>query len=794
MATSIILSGLVALTLTPVLCAMILKPHAHTDTHAGTSHVKKRRSLWVILLYVFGGLVVLVPLTYVAWILWGAVGFLLILVPFLQRPFDRAVEKVTSGYAAILRRIVTRRTLTMAVVGGFAAGIVVVNTQLAAGFIPGEDQGIIYAVLQTPPGSTLEYTNAKAQELEKVARELDEVTSVTSIAGYEVLTEGRGSNAGTCVINLKNWSERKRTARQIIEELEENCRQLTNVKLEFFEPPAVPGFGAAGGFSINVLDKTNSATPDYQYLGVVTDKFMAALKKRKEVKNLFTFYTAGYPQYELIIDNPRAMQKGVSIKKALDNLNIYVGSTWEQGFILFNQFFKVYVQASPEFRRFPEDLDNIFVRNDSGQMVPYSAFMTIKQKQGLNEINRYNMYPTAPIQGAPAPGYSTGQAIQAVREVAAETLPHGYAIGWAGISWDESKKGNESVYIFLIVIAFVYLVLVGQYESFLLPLAVILSLPIGVFGSFFLLQALGLANDVWTQIGLIMLVGLLGKNAILVVEFAVQRRREGLPIHEAAIEGGRSRFRPIQMTSFAFIAGLIPLVFASGAGAIANRTIGTTGVGGMLVGTVVGVLVIPGLYYVFARIADGKKLLRDEVDEPLSEIGDHKVAFEPLPEATAREIEELLEYLEAHGGRGELFHIAAETQRESGRLINVAKAAELLDFVNTLRRDIVLEHEGRRFVEASRAERKAIWRERILQLRLFREIQEMLRRAGGPIDGELVRETVILNLPQEDYEKEYATFVNWATYGDLFVHDEITQQISDPWERGHTSELRDPNH
>jgi HAE1 family hydrophobic/amphiphilic exporter-1 len=630
MATAIILSGLVALTLTPVLCAMILQPHSHG--HATTSEVKKSRGLLTTLLIYAGGLLVLGAITYVAYHLWGAVGFLLILAPLLRKPFDRGVEMVTSSYAAILKRIVTLRTLTTAVVVGFAVGIVIVNTQLAAGFIPGEDQGIIYAVLQTPPGSTLEYTNAKAQELEKVTQQVDEVTSVTSIAGYEILTEGRGSNAGTCVINLKNWSNRKRTARQIIEELEEKCRQLSNVKLEFFEPPAVPGFGAAGGFSIAVLDKTNSATPDYLRLGEETNKFMAALGKRKEVRNLFTFYTAGYPQYELIIDNARAMQKGVSIKKALDNLNISVGSTWEQGFILFNQFYKVYVQAAPEFRRFPEDLDNIFVKNDSGQMVPYSAFMSIKQKQGLNEIDRYNMYPAAPIQGAPAPGYSTGQAIQAVKEVAAETLPHGYAIGWAGISYDEANTKAFlglpiAVWIFFIVVAFVYLVLVGQYESFLLPLAVILSLPIGIFGSFFLLQALGLANDVWSQIGLIMLVGLLGKNAILIVEFAVQRRQEGQPIHEAAIEGGKLRFRPIQMTSFAFIAGLVPLVMASGAGAIANRTIGATGVGGMLVGTLIGVLVIPGLYYICARIADGKKLLRDEVNEPLSEILEHG----PLP-------------------------------------------------------------------------------------------------------------------------------------------------------------------
>src|SRR5262245_11426501 len=366
---------------------------------------------------------------------------------------------------------------------------------------------------------------------------------------------------------------------------------------------------------------------------------MEALKKRKELKGLFTFYTADYPQYELIIDNDRAMQKGVSIGKALDSLNILIGSTYEQGFILFNQFYKVYVQASPEFRRLPEDLDNLFVKSEHGDMVPYSSFMTIKPQQGLNEITRYNLYPSAAIQGAPAPGYSSGQAIQAIMEVAAQTLPRGYSIGWEGISWDESRKGNEAVLIFLVVVAFVYLVLVGQYESFILPLAVILSLPVGVFGSFFLLQAMGLANDVWAQIGLIMLVGLLGKNAILIVEFAVQRRREGLPIHEAGIEAGKLRFRPIQMTSFAFIAGLVPLVFATGAGAIGNRTIGTTGVGGMLVGTVIGVLVIPGLYYMFARIADGRRLLRDAVDEPLTELLDHKAPFEPLPEATAGEIE-----------------------------------------------------------------------------------------------------------------------------------------------------------
>jgi HAE1 family hydrophobic/amphiphilic exporter-1 len=314
----------------------------------------------------------------------------------------------------------------------------------------------------------------------------------------------------------------------------------------------------------------------------------------------------------------------VSIKAAMDSLNILIGSTWEQGFILFNQFYKVFVQAKPEFRRYPEDLDNLFVKNDKGAMVPYSAFMTIKKKQGLNEITRYNLYTSAAIQCAPAAGYSTGQAIQAIKEVGAQTLPRGFDVGWSGLSYDESRKGNEAVYIFLIVVAFVYLVLVGQYESFILPLAVILSLPVGLFGSFLFLQAMGLANDVYAQIGLVMLVGLLGKNAILIVEFAVQRRLEGVSLHEAAVEGAKLRFRPIQMTSFAFIAGLLPLVVASGAGAIGNRTIGTTGAGGMLVGTIVGVMVIPGLYYIFGTISDGRHLLKDETDEPLSESLEHK--------------------------------------------------------------------------------------------------------------------------------------------------------------------------
>ncbi|HRF00250.1 MAG TPA: efflux RND transporter permease subunit [Pirellulaceae bacterium] len=668
MAMSIVLSGVVALTLTPVLCAMILKPHTRKASERGLIAAINRllnrtgrlrhplRLLIVSLLGVACGAAVFavlgfdlvhevvseqIPLTENVRVGISVGAALLGLLTFRASfsgsgvgetkrrgpiglflfVFDRAVESVTSVYTAIVGRIISRRILTMLVIGAFCGGIVGVNRVLPSGFIPLEDQGMIYGIIQTPPGSTLEYTNAKCHELQEVCQQMDEITSVSSVAGYEVLTEGRGSNAGTCIINLRPWAERKLTSKQIIEELERRGTEIADVKLEFFEPPAVPGFGAAGGFSVNLLDRTNSG--DYQALGEVTDRFMEALGKRKELKGLFTFFASNYPQYEIVIDNDVAMQKGVSIRDAMDNLSIVVGSTWEQGFVRFGQFYKVYVQSKPEFRRYPEDLDQLFVRNDEGEMVPYSSFMKIVKRQGLNEITRYNLYPTAPIQGAPAPGYSSGEAIAAIRQVAAETLPRGYDIDWSGLSYDESRAGNGAVYIFLVVVIFVYMVLVGQYESFLLPLAVLVSLPVGLFGSFLFLKGMGLANDVYAQIGLIMLVGLLGKNAILIIEFAIQKRREGTSIVEAGILGGKLRFRPIMMTSFAFIAGLIPLVRATGPGAIGNRTIGTTAVGGMLLGTLVGVFVIPGLYYLFAKLSDGRKLIRDEHDEPLSELTEH---------------------------------------------------------------------------------------------------------------------------------------------------------------------------
>lgn len=573
MASSIVISGFVALTLTPVLCAILLK-----NTHG---QPKKKTPINLFLNW-----------------------------------FNKTFDRVTGKYEKFLSLIVNRQTLTFGILIGFGFAIMGVNKVLPAGFIPNEDQGQIYAIIQTPPGTTLERTNEISIKLQSIAKQVEGVASVTSLAGYEILTEGRGSNAGTCLINLKDWSERKHSVKEVIHELEEKAKDLP-ANIEYFEPPAVPGYGTSDGFSLRLLDKGSDV--DYQEFDKVNTEFVEALKKRKELSGLFAFYSAKYPQYEILIDNNLAMQKGVSIGDAMENLNIMVGSTYEQGFIRFNNYYKVYTQAAPEFRKQPSDILNMFIKNDKGEMVPYSAFMSIKKTQGPNEISRYNLYISSLINGVPAKGYSSGDAIEAIKEVAKTSLPRGYDIAWEGISYDESKRGNEALYIFIIVIFFVYLILAAQYESFILPFAVLLSIFPGIFGSFALLKFMNLSNDVYAQVGLIMLVGLLGKNAVLIVEFAVQKKNQGATVLESAIAGAKARFRPILMTSFAFIAGLIPLVLAKGPGAVGNHTIGASALGGMLFGTIFGVIVIPGLYYIFAKLQDGRSLIKNEDLNPLTE-------------------------------------------------------------------------------------------------------------------------------------------------------------------------------
>jgi len=580
MATSIILSGLVALTLTPALCAIMLK----------NNHGKQKKKTWL---------------------------------NSILNGFNNWFNGLTGSYQNVLTKIVNKRAITFLMLIAFCIGIYFLNNSVPTGFIPNEDQGMFYVVIQTPPGSSLERTNQVAERLQKVAEGIEDVQSVSALAGYEILTEGTGANSGTCLINLKSWDDRKHNVQQVMTELEEKTKDITGATIEFFQPPAVPGYGAAGGFELRLLDRAGSG--DFKKMETVNNEFVKELNKRKELSSVFSFYSASFPQYMLKIDNDLAQQKGISIDNAMNTLSTLIGSNYEISFIKYDRQYKVIVQASPQYRALPEDILKLYVKNSRDEMIPFSDFMTMQKVYGLSEITRHNMYNASEISGSSAPGFSSGEAIKVVNEVALKSLPRGFAIDWAGISKDEVGRGNEAIYIFIICLAFVYLILSAQYESFILPFSVILSLVAGVFGAFLLLKILGLENNIYAQVAMIMLIGLLGKNAVLIVEFAVQKHRAGYSVLQAAIEGSVVRFRPILMTSFAFIAGLIPLVFASGPGRIGNRTIGSAAAGGMLFGTVFGVLIIPGLYYIFGRIAEKKILIEEEEENPLTEEIDHNV-------------------------------------------------------------------------------------------------------------------------------------------------------------------------
>jgi HAE1 family hydrophobic/amphiphilic exporter-1 len=559
MAVSIVLSGIVALTLTPALCAIILK----------NSHGQPKKYSW--LNRFFNG-------------------------------FNNWYENLSERYQQLLNAITSRRAVTIGILLIFLVGSGVLGKLLSFGFIPNEDQGTFYASVTTPVGATLERTSAVVDEIEKAAQKMKFTASVSTLAGFNLLTDGTGSTYGMCMINLKPWEERSESIEDAINVLREKTKHIQDAQIEFFPPPAVPGYGNASGFELRLLDK--SKRDDLTQLEKVADEFVAALNSRPEIQNAFTSFDASFPQYLIHIDNDKAAQKGVTTQTALENLQTLIGSYYATNFIRFGQLYKVMVQALPEYRARPDDLLKLYVENSEGEAVPYSAFITIEKVFGPEQLTRYNMYTSAMLNGESAPGYSSGDAINAIQEVARETLPRGFGIDWAGISRDEVLAGNQAIYIFIICLVFVYLLLSAQYESFLLPLPVILSLPTGIFGALFLLMLLGLENNIYAQVAMILLIGLLGKNAILIVEFASMKHREGLTPLKAAIEGATVRLRPILMTSFAFIAGLIPLVFASGAGAIGNRTIGTAAAGGMLFGTVFGVIIIPGLYFIFATVSE----------------------------------------------------------------------------------------------------------------------------------------------------------------------------------------------
>ncbi|MFA4869205.1 MAG: efflux RND transporter permease subunit [Pedobacter sp.] len=562
LASAIIISGINALTLTPALCAIILRsPH---DKPASKGIISR----------------------------------------FFGR-FNKGYNKMANGYKGLLSRIAGRRILTFGLLIVFFITTWGMSSILPSGFIPTEDQGMIYVNVTTPPGATVDRTEVVLNEIDEISRKMSSVETVSTLAGYSLVNEVSGASYGMGMINLVAWDNRNESVTDVINALKKATAHIMDAEIEFFPPPTVPGFGNSAGFELRVLDKTGN--DDLNKTSEVLTKFIKDLKAAPEIENVFTTFDVSFPQYLLKVDYDLAAKKGVSVENAMNTLQTLMGSFYATNFIRYGQMYKVMVQAGPSYREKPEDVLNLFIKNDKDEMLPFSSFITMERVYGPEQITRYNMFSSAMLNGDATPGFSSGQAIEAV-EKAAKNLPTGYEIEWSGMTREQILSGNQAVYIFALCLLFVYLILAAQYESFLLPLPVLLSLPAGIFGAFLFLWAFGLENNIYAQVALVMLIGLLGKNAILIVEYALIKQKEGMGFLQAAIEGSVARLRPILMTSFAFAAGLIPLMIASGAGALGNRSIGTAAVGGMIIGTIVGLIVIPGLYVLFSSLMKKKTI------------------------------------------------------------------------------------------------------------------------------------------------------------------------------------------
>lgn len=563
LASAIVISGINALTLTPALCAIILRsPH---DKPAAKGFMAK----------LFSG-------------------------------FNKGYNRTSHGYQSLIGRIAGRRVLTFGLLIGFFVATWGMASVLPSGFIPTEDQGMIYVNVNTPPGATVDRTEAVLNEIDAISRKMKSVETVSTLAGYSLVNEVSGASYGMGMINLVGWGDRDQSVTDVIGELKKATAHILDAEIEFFPPPTVPGFGNSSGIEMRILDKTGQ--DDLNKTAVVLERFMADLTATPELASVSSTFDVSFPQYLIKVDYDQAAKKGISVENAMNTLQTLMGSFYATNFIRYGQMYKVMVQAGPNYREKPEDVLKLFIKNDAGEMLPFSSFITMERVYGPEQITRYNMYASAMLTGEAAAGFSSGQAIEAAEKVAA-SLPQGYEIEWSGMTREQILSGNQAVYVFALCLVFVYMILAAQYESFLLPLPVLLSLPAGVFGAFLFLKVFGLENNIYAQVALVMLIGLLAKNAILIVEFAILKQKEGMSYLDAAIQGSVARLRPILMTSFAFAAGLIPLMLASGAGALGNRSIGTAAVGGMVVGTIAGVIVIPGLYVLFSSFMRKKKSL-----------------------------------------------------------------------------------------------------------------------------------------------------------------------------------------
>ncbi|PKA98107.1 HAE1 family hydrophobic/amphiphilic exporter-1 [Flavobacteriaceae bacterium MAR_2009_75] len=562
LAVAILISAVNALTLSPALAALFLKPH--TEEHGKKQNIKDR---------FFNG-------------------------------FNRGFNAVTDKYMGAVQTLIRRKWLGIGLLVIFSGLAVYLFQSTPSGFVPNEDRGIIFANVSMPPGTTLEQTEKTLMKLDSIYESMDIIDNRLTVSGFSLLNRVSAGSYGFSVMKLQDWSERKEDSQSVeatLKKLYGVSAAFKDAQIIYFTPPSIQGFGTSSGFEVQLQSKDGA---DYAAIDEVKNQFLGALNQRPEIQYAISQFNPNYPQYELDVDVEKIKMAGFSTTNIFNALQGYYGGIYSTDFNKFGKQYRVMIQAKPEDRADENSLNKIYVRNTEGESVAVSQFVGLDKIYGPESVERFNLLSSVKVTGAPNTGFSTGDALTAIEEVAAEVLPNSYTYEYSGLTREESASGSTTIIIFILSLVFVYFLLSAQYESYILPFAILLSLPFGLAGAILFINLGGLENNIYFQIALIMLIGLLAKNAILIVEFALQRRQSGMGLWDAAIEGAKARFRPIIMTSLAFIFGLLPLALSSGVGAIGNQSIGMSAVGGMLIGTILGVFIIPVLFVIFQSLQE----------------------------------------------------------------------------------------------------------------------------------------------------------------------------------------------
>ncbi len=627
MAIAIGISAINALTLSPALCAVFLKPHNADSSlkermgqaysaaaDAVKAQAKKRFRLKLdlhplvtfillcatITFMVLGWFNFENPLLSIIAIAVGVVTILGLLSPRFHEAFNALYEKVLGRYNIGTKALIRLKYISLAFVAGAIVVLVWLMNVTPTGLVPNEDTGTLFVMVDMPPGTSQERTAETLDKVDALLAQVPAIESRTMINGYSFVA-GQGATYGTFIVRLKDWSERDVNSDQVLAQLYGLMSQIKDGRVVMFAPPMIAGYSVTNGFEIKMQDRTGSDINDFF---AVVQTFLGALNQQPEIQVAYTTFNPTFPQYMVDIDAAKVKQAGLSPQTILSTLQGYYGGMYVSNFNRFGKLYRVMMQALPEARVSPETLNSIKVRNGN-DMASISNFVTLKRVYGPDLLNRFNMFQSISVTGQPAAGYSSGDALAAIERVANETLPAGYGYEFSGMTREEaSSSGSATAIIFGLCLLFVYLLLSAQYESYILPWAVILSIPFGLMGSFVFSQIFGVTNNIYLQIALIMLIGLLAKNAILIVEFAVERRRTGMSIVNAAVAGASARLRPILMTSLALIIGLLPLMFAHGVGANGNRALGVGSIGGMLIGMIFQIFVVPALFVIFQSIQE----------------------------------------------------------------------------------------------------------------------------------------------------------------------------------------------